>query len=58
MKTISKFNENGKLVEVKADYDARPQNRFAVAINGRITRYYETKREAEEKAEILAADAC
>ena len=58
MKTISSFRENGNLVEVKADYDARPQNRFAVAINGRITRYYETKREAEEQAEILAADAC
>ena len=59
MKTISKFrNENGKLVEVMADYNARPQCRFAVAIGGRITRYFETKAEAEEKAEVLGCDAC
>lgn len=58
MKTISSYRDNGNLVEVKADYNARPQVRFAVAINGRITRYYETKQEAEEKAEVLAADAC
>ena len=58
MKTISKFTENGNLVEVKMDINSRPQTRYAVAINGRITRYYETKREAEEKAEVLAADAC
>jgi len=58
MKTISKTKIDGKLVEVKFDMKARPQTRYAVAINGRITRYYETKREAEEKAEVLAADAC